>query len=58
MGFDSLALVDKISAMQHKTYVRHYGQTGVLQLDNDNILKRSLIWGKYSRSKVQEIAMD
>ena len=58
MGFDSLALVDKISAMQHKTYVRHYGQTGVLQLGDDNILKRSLIWGKYSRSKVQEIAMD
>ncbi|AZQ83189.1 hypothetical protein EKO29_03420 [Colwellia sp. Arc7-635] len=58
MGFDSLALVDKISAMQHKTYVRHYGQTGVLQLGDDNILKRSLIWGKYSRSKVQEIDMD
>ena len=58
MGFDSLALVDKISAMQNKTYVRHYGQTGILQLGSDNILKRSLIWGKYSRSKVQEIAMD
>lgn len=58
MGFDSLALVDKISAMQNKTYVRHYGQTGILQLGADNILTRSLIWGKYSRSKVQEIAMD
>jgi len=58
MGFDSLALVDKISAMQDKTYVRHYGQTGILQLGADNILTRSLIWGKYSRSKVQEIAMD
>ena len=58
MGFDSLALVDKISAMQNKTYVRHYGQTGILQLGDDNILKRSLIWGKYSRSKVQEIAME
>lgn len=58
MGFDSLALVDKISAMQNKTYVRHYGQTGILQLGEDNILTRSLIWGKYSRSKVQEFAMD
>tara|TARA_R110000744_G_scaffold78200_1_gene154174 strand:+ start:1652 stop:3532 length:1881 start_codon:yes stop_codon:yes gene_type:complete len=58
MGFDSLALVDKISAMQNKTYVRHYGQTGILQLGKDNILTRSLIWGKYSRSKVQEFAMD
>ena len=58
MGFDSLALVDKVSAMHNKTYVRHYGQTGILQLGVDNILTRSLIWGKYSRSKVQEIAMD
>ena len=58
MGFDSLSLVDKISSMKNKTYVRHYGQTGVLQLGDDNILKRSLIWGKYSRNKVQEIAID
>ncbi|WP_085284871.1 penicillin-binding protein activator [Colwellia chukchiensis] len=58
MGFDSLALVDKISAMQDRIYVRHYGQTGILQLGEDNILTRSLIWGRYSRSKVQEIALD
>jgi outer membrane PBP1 activator LpoA protein len=58
MGFDSLTLVDKISAMKNKTYVRHYGQTGILQLGADNILKRSLVWGKYSRNKVQEIAID
>ena len=58
MGFDSLNLVDKVSVMQNKTYVRHYGQTGILQLGEDNILKRSLVWGKYSRNKVQEIAID
>ncbi|MFT5813017.1 MAG: outer membrane PBP1 activator LpoA protein [Psychroserpens sp.] len=58
MGFDSLALVDQITTMQNKTYFRHYGQTGILQLGKDNILTRSLIWGKYSRSKVQEFAMD
>lgn len=58
MGFDSLSLVDKISSMKNKTYVRHYGQTGILQLGDNNILKRSLIWGKYSRNKVQEIAID
>lgn len=58
MGYDSLNLVDKIPVMQSKTYVRHYGQTGILQLGKNNILLRSLIWGKYSRSKVQEIAMD
>ncbi len=58
MGFDSLALVDKLSAMKDKTYLRHYGQTGILQLADNNILKRSLVWGKYSRNKVQEIAID
>jgi len=58
MGYDSLALVEKISAMKNKTYVRHYGQTGILQLSATNILKRSLAWGKYNRNKVQEIAMD
>ncbi len=58
MGFDSLSLVDKISAMKNKTYVRHYGQTGILQLGADNILKRSLVWGKYSRNQVQEIAIN
>ena len=29
-----------------------------IAIRHDNILTRSLIWGKYSRSKVQEIAMD
>ncbi len=58
MGYDSLGLVEKLSAMQEKAYVRHYGQTGILQLATNNILKRSLVWGKYSRNKVQEIAMD
>lgn len=58
MGYDSLALVEKISVMQSKTYIRHYGQTGTLQLDSQNILRRSLIWGRYSRNKVQEIVMD
>jgi outer membrane PBP1 activator LpoA protein len=58
MGFDSMALVDKIFIMKHKTYVRHYGQTGVLQLGQDNILRRSLIWGRYSRNSVQEIVLE
>lgn len=58
MGFDSLSLIDKISAMKSKPYVRHYGQTGILQLDANNILKRSLVWGKYVSNTVQEIAVD
>lgn len=58
MGYDSLYLVDKLPSMQQRPYVRHYGQTGILKLDDDNILTRSLLWGIYQNGKVSEIAMD
>ena len=58
MGYDSFALASKIPAMQKNTFVRHFGQTGVLKLNSNNILTRSLIWGRYRKDKVQEIAMD
>ncbi|WP_448549699.1 penicillin-binding protein activator [Thalassotalea fusca] len=58
MGYDSYQLVDKLPAMQANSYVRHYGQTGVLKLNTQNILTRSLIWGRYSRSNVQETDME
>ncbi|GAA5138350.1 penicillin-binding protein activator [Thalassotalea piscium] len=58
MGYDSLSLITKIDAMQQSSYVRHYGQTGVLQLTENNILSRSLLWGKYQHDKAEEIAMD
>ncbi len=58
MGYDSYALIDKLTAMKNATYVRHYGQTGILQLGENNILTRSLLWGKYRSNKVAEIAMD
>jgi len=58
MGFDSLNLVDKLPAMKQRPYVRHYGQTGILKLDRNNTLIRSLIWGVYQKDKVSEIAMD
>jgi len=58
MGFDSLNLVDKLPAMKQRPYVRHYGQTGILKLNGDNTLIRSLIWGVYQKDKVSEIAMD
>jgi outer membrane PBP1 activator LpoA protein len=58
MGYDSLLLVDKISAMQLHPYIHHYGQTGILKLNSNNILTRSLLWGVYQRDKVVEIVMD
>ncbi len=57
MGYDSLNLVDKIPYMQERSYIRHYGQTGILKLNSNNVLTRSLIWGRYQRNRVQEIAV-
>ena len=58
MGYDSLFLVKKIPTMQKANYIRHYGQTGVLKLGEDNILTRSLIWGRYRNNKVKEVTID
>jgi hypothetical protein len=58
LGFDSLALTEKITLMKNAPYIYHYGQTGTLQLRANNILMRSLLWGKYSHTRVQAIAME
>tara|TARA_B110000091_G_C13713536_1_gene431553 strand:- start:226 stop:1149 length:924 start_codon:yes stop_codon:yes gene_type:complete len=58
MGYDSLLLANKIPLMQQSNYIRHYGQTGVLKLDYDNILTRSLIWGQYRKNQVKQVRMD
>lgn len=58
MGFDSYHLLDKVSLMQQIPYIHHFGQTGVLTLNDDNIITRSLIWGQYKNNKVTEIGMD
>ncbi len=58
MGFDSYHLINKISLMKQAPYIQHFGQTGALKLNKDNILTRSLLWGKYVNDKVIEIAMD
>ncbi|MFD2165127.1 penicillin-binding protein activator [Thalassotalea euphylliae] len=58
MGFDALNLVNKLNAMQNRPFVKHFGQTGTLTLNNNQILTRSLLWGRYDKDKVTEIAMD
>ncbi len=58
MGYDSLALINKFSALKQVPYIRHYGQTGIIKLTQQGILTRSLLWGSYQKDKVEEIAMD
>lgn len=58
MGYDALGLVNKVNLMQQHSYIRHYGQVGVLQLNQSNILTRSLLWGRYQKESVTEVAMD
>ena len=57
MGYDSLSLIDKFHMFKQYPYIRHYGQTGILKLDNNTVLTRSLLWGRYQKDKVQEVAM-
>lgn len=58
MGFDSFQLINKIPLMQQAPYLQHWGQTGVLKLNEDSVLTRSLLWGVYKRNKVVSIAME
>jgi len=58
MGYDSYNLLNKISLMQQAPYIQHFGQTGVLKLNSQNILTRSLIWGRYQNDKVMQVVMD
>jgi len=58
MGFDSYQLISKIPLMQQAPYLQHWGQTGVLKLNETNILTRSLLWGVYKNKKVVSIDME
>ena len=58
MGFDSYNLLEKLPKMKQQQFIRHYGQTGVLKLSQDNILTRTLLWGTYQNNKVSQIDME
>jgi outer membrane PBP1 activator LpoA protein len=58
MGFDSYQLINKIPLMKQAPYLQHWGQTGVLKLNENNILTRSFLWGVYKNNKVVSIAME
>ena len=57
MGYDSLELIHKVEAMKSAPYIRHYGQTGVLQLNPEHLLIRSLLWGEYNRDGIESVAL-
>ncbi len=58
MGYDSLSLIEKFHLLKTTPYVRHYGQTGILKLNEQGVLTRSLLWGSYQKDRVEQIAMD
>ncbi|MBL0709495.1 MAG: penicillin-binding protein activator, partial [Colwellia sp.] len=58
MGFDSYNLLEKVPLMQQAPYIFHYGQTGTLKLNKNNVLTRSLIWGQYKNDSVTEIVLN
>jgi outer membrane PBP1 activator LpoA protein len=58
MGFDSYQLLNKLPLMKKAPYIRHFGQTGELTLNDENILTRSLIWGQYKNNKVTQIGIE
>ncbi len=58
MGYDSYQLINKIPLMQQAPYLQHWGQTGVLKLNENRVLTRSLLWGVYKKNKVVSIAME
>jgi outer membrane PBP1 activator LpoA protein len=58
MGYDSYNLLYKTTLMKQAPYIRHFGQTGTLKLNDNNVLTRSLIWGQYKNNKVVKIVMD
>lgn len=58
MGYDSFHLVSKLEAMKNQPYIRHYGQTGTLQLTENNRLTRSLIWARYRKDRIETFDID
>ena len=58
MGYDAFNVIDTLYLMKEYQYVRHFGQTGTLKLNDNNTLTRSILWGRYQKSRVQEIVMD
>lgn len=58
MGIDSYQLVDNVERMRVLPMAKHNGETGVLQMGSNQIISRSLSWGRYRSARVQSVEMD
>ena len=58
LGYDSYKLMNTLPLIRKSPYIRHYGQTGILQLNADGVLNRTLLWGQYTRGKVVEVEVN
>ncbi|WP_068544897.1 penicillin-binding protein activator [Thalassotalea crassostreae] len=58
MGIDSFQLLEKLRAMQLIPMIKHQGEIGTLQMDEQGIISRSVDWGKYRSSRVQPIVIN
>jgi outer membrane PBP1 activator LpoA protein len=58
LGYDSLQILPKLELMKELPYLRYYGQTGELNVNKDNIISRSILWGQYNNGTVKEVDME
>ncbi|MEW6997664.1 penicillin-binding protein activator [Colwelliaceae bacterium BS250] len=58
MGIDSWQLTPKVEKMQAIPLLRHKGETGDLQMNNNRVISRSFYWGRYRSSRIQNVKMD
>ena len=57
MGIDSWQLIDKVTLMQQLPMLKHKGEIGILQMNNNGVISRSLSWARYRSSRVQSIVV-
>ncbi|RKZ56560.1 MAG: hypothetical protein DRQ44_16600 [Gammaproteobacteria bacterium] len=65
LGIDAYHLVYNLDYLQNRDYAFYDGQTGNIQLDNNNRITRKLLWAKFERGKavyfepvIAELALD
>ncbi len=58
LGIDSLQVLNKLKTLEQFPMVRHQGEIGTLQMQDNRIISRSLEWGRYRSSRVQALEMD
>lgn len=52
LGVDAFRLYPRLEQMKRLSNERIYGETGILRLDNNNVLNRTLAWAQFSDGSV------